>query len=403
MLADQRYLHTLAAMHQNALYGCGHDSDFANSEEDPEIFLSELCPHCEFSARFGSVGSVGSVSSLDPMEGSPSIASDVSTSRPGLSVRPSDDPDGEGLDDPSICREIVIDDADAFGWEADFQKEAEYRIYPEMEYEEPTATHVEHLSSSLDKELPSKQDAGVTLEAPGSNIALQKYNEAIPNGRAIAITPGTGLLCGFAAVIISMELCFPDMHRPRVSNLEETFNSPKFQEATKDFGLTNTNYFHLNQIGAALYHFSAPFGLNLQVGCVREVEAPLLVPHPNDEPTTVVWIHHAPSHFSGLRPKKTDSFREINGLGSSVDMHVEADGVKTDELRPIEIDQAQSDGGWLKVDQDESSASKSPISLGLRGGGGGDMLRKASDLSNEEWDAHDQKEDTDEDENNERQ
>ena len=90
--------------------------------------------------------------------------------------------------------------------------------------------------------------------------------------------------------------------RPTVPDLQAVFSSLGLTDHAKEFGLTNHDYFHVDQFGAALYFWGAQYGLNLQAGYVPEGQRPLLVPHPNEEPTTVVSIQHQPGHFSSLRP-----------------------------------------------------------------------------------------------------
>lgn len=170
--------------------------------------------------------------------------------------------------------------------------------------------------SAADEEEVQRQDAFLTKAASQGGLqayqgltaggkakleaALLKYFGAFPNGYDVIPTPGDGLLCGFHAVICSMEAMDPDLARPTIEELQVVFKSL----GNAEFGLDNDNYFHVDQVGAALYFWGTKYDMNLQVGYIPLGEPPVLVPHPNEDPTTVVFIQHAPGHFSGLRPKK---------------------------------------------------------------------------------------------------
>ncbi len=163
----------------------------------------------------------------------------------------------------------------------------------------------------------SHQDQTAVEKAKVGN-ALQKYLETFPHSLEIIPTPGTGLLCGFAAVILSMEAMDPDLARPTVEELQVAFKS--LQNA--EFGLHNENFFHVDQVGAALYVWGTQYDMNLQVGYVPDGQPPQLVPHPNDEPTIVVFMHHVPGHFSGLRPLKAVNFENFSKIGAVDEQNV---------------------------------------------------------------------------------
>lgn len=67
----------------------------------------------------------------------------------------------------------------------------------------------------------------------------------------------------------------------------------------------------VDQVGAVLFFWGLQLGLNLRIGYLAEGEAPRLLPHPNEEPAYIVWIHNdncgneatgALGHFSGMEP-----------------------------------------------------------------------------------------------------
>ncbi|KAF7507788.1 hypothetical protein GJ744_010089 [Endocarpon pusillum] len=166
------------------------------------------------------------------------------------------------------------------------------------------------------------QDREARTPAPSS--AFSRWLMDFPNGFENIPTSGEGCLCGFRAVINTMTAMYPSLPRPTVKDLQGVLNSSGYLENTAEFGLTNiTDNFHVDQIGAALYFWGATYhGLNLQLGYFLS-QIPQLVPHPNEDPTIVIWISNDNAqlledlfpedqtlmptilnHFSGLKPLK---------------------------------------------------------------------------------------------------
>lgn len=163
--------------------------------------------------------------------------------------------------------------------------------------------------SAAEEEEPLSHHEHFTSENPKVySAALERYMEVFPHGHQVIPTPGNGLLCGLHAVILSMEAMEPDLPRPTVEELQVVFKS--LDNAA--FGLDNESYFHVDQVGAALYFWGTKHDLNLQVGYIPLGESPVLVPHPNEDERTVVFIQHAPGHFSGLRPNKAVYTRRVS-------------------------------------------------------------------------------------------
>lgn len=158
--------------------------------------------------------------------------------------------------------------------------------------------------------------------------ARLKYFEAFPTGHDVIPTPGGGLLCGFHAVIRSMEAMDPDLARPTVEELQIVFKSL----GNAEFGLDNDNYFTVDQVGAALYFWGTKYDMNLQLGYVPFGEPPVLLPHPNDDATTVVFIQHAPGHFSGLRPKKAVYVENVANIALEPKKDDSEDGSEDDMM-----------------------------------------------------------------------
>ena len=163
-------------------------------------------------------------------------------------------------------------------------------------------------SQGPDNHQPEGQDDDhSTDENSDLQKALIEYKRAFPSGHIIVETSGENLLCGFAAVINTIASMHWDLPIPTMPDLITVFNSPAMQQHQKEFGLTNENYFHVDQVAVTLFFWGLHYGLNLQVGYFPEGEQPQLVPHQNDQPRTVVWIHHVKNasgvgHYSGMRP-----------------------------------------------------------------------------------------------------
>ena len=362
--AAQQQLQAQAYLGLSAHYDCRHTSrdafnnirsligEYTASEERPSVYLPGICPHCDSKKRFSGIALLNrSMVSRPHVSYATVVSSGIPVAR----------------DNASFVGPIPT-------------REDNSRSEQALSQEHEEAASVQS-SSPPSQELLGERGDVINSEIAGSRIALLKYRESFPNGHEIVSTPGTDLLCGFYAVIISMAECYPQLRRPVSNGLEAVFNSSEFAERTKDFGLTNQNYFHIDQVGAALYYWGTLFGMNLQVGCIREGEEPMLVPHPNDQLTVVVWIHHEPGHFSGLKPKGADTDSELNLLGTSANAPTEIDHAKFDErwMKEIEVGFAEPQ------EQDESPTEGFPTTLGLRGGGGS-FFQKASDLPDEEYD-----------------
>ena len=157
-----------------------------------------------------------------------------------------------------------------------------------------------------------------------------------PNGFENIPTSGEGCLCGLRAVINTMTAMYPSLPRPTVKDLQDVLDSSEYAENAAAFGLTNTDNFHVDQIGAALHFWGTTYhGLNLQLGYIPKGQNPQLIPHPNEDPTIVIWIsndnaqlledqfieNQTPiptilNHFSGVKPLKDkysdDSNKEQN-------------------------------------------------------------------------------------------
>ena len=143
--------------------------------------------------------------------------------------------------------------------------------------------------------------------------AVVEYLRAFPNGYDLIETPTDGLLCGFAAIVRSMQAVYPRWACPTVAGLRRVFSSPAFVEHATAFGMTNENNFSVDQVAAVLYFWGMENRINIRTGYIIEGEDPQLVPHPNDLEYLVCWIHNdnngneatgALGHFSGMEPRR---------------------------------------------------------------------------------------------------
>lgn len=156
---------------------------------------------------------------------------------------------------------------------------------------------------------PEQQPSSIQTDpAPAQYKA--DFGADFPDGHEIIPTSGKNLLCGFGAVINTMEAMHPSVPRPALEDLMKVFASQEFVEYATDFNLGNTDNFFIEQVAAVLYFWGMTYhDLNLRIGYVVESQQPRLISYPDDsddKPPTFVWLHHDNvNHFSGMRPKNT--------------------------------------------------------------------------------------------------
>src|SRR5207248_2463411 len=137
-------------------------------------------------------------------------------------------------------------------------------------------------------------------------------------------TKGDRLLCGFYAIVNSIEAMHAQIQRPDVKDLQTILDSAEYRgriSAPSFAGLDNREHFTLDQLGTILLLWGQSWNYSLQLGCKRPNKLPELVPYPeNRQPPTVVWIYNDDAedlrgnigHFSGLR-----RLEQANQLGES--------------------------------------------------------------------------------------
>ncbi len=168
----------------------------------------------------------------------------------------------------------------------------------------------------------STNEAAPIAQRPAGALSPTAKAQAVferdfPAGFEIIHTSANGLLCGFAAVIKSMEEMHkssPNLPIPTMKELQDVRTSPAFMDLIRNTGLTNSNQFTIDQVGGVLYFWGLARNLNLRVGCVVEGSPPQLLSHANEDPAHIVWVHNdnfeasdvegAISHFSGMRRKR---------------------------------------------------------------------------------------------------
>lgn len=159
---------------------------------------------------------------------------------------------------------------------------------------------------------PYEDDTAFTLVDDGYLDPRREYIRAFPYGHEIIETPTDGLLCGFFAIILSMENMHPYLPCPTIADLQEILTSPAFKEYSVAFGMTNEDNFSIDQVAAVLFTWGCEQSLNIRIGVVPDGQAPLLMPHPNEWSSIIVWIHNDGlsndegrlGHYSGMRPKE---------------------------------------------------------------------------------------------------
>jgi len=120
---------------------------------------------------------------------------------------------------------------------------------PHIDESERVITHGSYRSeegfASVDGErgsdIPVESDSEENIVPSESHDALLEYSKAFPDGHEIIWTPTDGLLCGFNAVVRSMQAMHWYLPCPTVESLQEVFYSPAFVEHATAFGMTNDN------------------------------------------------------------------------------------------------------------------------------------------------------------------
>ena len=213
-------------------------------------------------------------------------------------------------------------------------------VFPNANVEHPNLDYIEYLISSdasiedsnsaeSDSFIIPGDDALMTRGPEGSLYSdavdstgdtdkyldpIHQYQRAFPYGHMIVPTSSTGLLCGFAAVIKSLQVMHQYMPCPTITDLQTILRSPWFREYNTAFGMSNDNNFSIDQIAAVVYAWGYNMGYNVRIGVVPEGERPMLVPHPNDWSAITVWVHNDGlsndegrlGHYSGMRPNEIE-------------------------------------------------------------------------------------------------
>lgn len=147
---------------------------------------------------------------------------------------------------------------------------------------------------------------------------IERMDTDFPLGWATIPTPGTGLLCGFYAIIASMKAQFPGLPVPTVAELQDYFESPtdeRIQGAKIDVGMDNFNNFTFDQLGGVLWNWAVDRGIVLQLGVLFDKgrDDPFISPLPNypgmpEEhfAQNLLWIHNNSSAKAAAAGREKD-------------------------------------------------------------------------------------------------
>ena len=117
---------------------------------------------------------------------------------------------------------------------------------------EPSSPLIENAGVYIHSDSASKNECQLSIPVSEEvDAALLAYVQLFPQGHEIIDTPTTGLLCGFHAVIRSMEALYPCLPQPTVASLRKVMGSEEFVEHARAFGMRNKNSctsFHSNYI-----------------------------------------------------------------------------------------------------------------------------------------------------------
>lgn len=92
----------------------------------------------------------------------------------------------------------------------------------------------------------------------------------------------------------------------------------------------NFNHFTVDQIGATLLRWDPEH--NFRLGYLRDNMEPQLVPHPNDDPAPIVWIHN--------------DDRRVDMSNQSLDSYAHVSGVRARPTNTNDPMQGQDEGLW---------------------------------------------------------
>ena len=146
-----------------------------------------------------------------------------------------------------------------------------------------------------------------------------EHQGTFPHGAEVMQRSGVDLLCGWNAVILSMQNQYPDISPPSIEELQESLRDGmrahrdvQFDEATQaQFEAGNNLGSDQIQLGLQLWGSSR--GLNLVLGIIMEGTPARLEPHTDNDNISPLWIHNdsrwkdeagneAMGHWSGLKP-----------------------------------------------------------------------------------------------------
>ncbi|KAI9712890.1 MAG: hypothetical protein M1812_006759 [Candelaria pacifica] len=169
---------------------------------------------------------------------------------------------------------------------------------------------ISNVGTEAPRSVPQKSAGALAQEATAQAV----FDRDFPFGFSLIETSGDGLLCGFAAVIKSMDemqKSLASLPVPTMEDLQSVLKSPVFMDLAREAGMSNSDQFTIDQVGGVLYYWGLDRGLNLRVGYVTEGDPPQLLSHANEDAAHIVWIYNdnfeasgprgAIGHYSGMR------------------------------------------------------------------------------------------------------
>jgi len=152
------------------------------------------------------------------------------------------------------------------------------------------------------------------------------YQRTFPNGHSLLRVDSEGLLCGYRAVIASMEAQHPWIQAPTIDELQQIRVHPDVViETTKCDLETEESNFHIELLAYLLEEWGRTDNrdLDLHLAFYVEPDGPYLIYPDDDAPDKMVWNHNTwlmvwihsdgaswvnpenPSHYSGMKTLET--------------------------------------------------------------------------------------------------
>lgn len=137
-------------------------------------------------------------------------------------------------------------------------------------------------------------NSGDRVMPPSHQSARSRFQAYAPHGYTTAMVPGQGMISGFQALLYSMREQYPTVPQPTIQELTDVLNHPGYKTHIKAYGFSDPIDFphmDVDRLGAILLYWGRRNGANMQLGYIPTNYVPQLIPHPNSNPTVIVWIY----------------------------------------------------------------------------------------------------------------